>query len=772
MNHDQVFMLLAAYADGELPGSQRREVERHVTGCEMCRAELTALTALQRQLGRALEAQAKAVQAPPDAWARFEARLAGEPPAISAWPDRLLPGRNHPGANRTAGETHVLRLFSLGFALLAALIFVWLVIVTPLLEGSVAASKRKTPVPTESATAAVVTPSAGTFSGVILLAPTRLPDGLVYMSEDDLPKGGRLTAFYNLNDDHFLTVSQTAAAGESLPGGGEAASVGSLPARLVTGQAGTLQVGGEQPRSIRYHDALRLTWQTPFGTRLSVLSDLPQATVLDFASSLAVSFTHFGLSGLPTNEEYTGMGQVAVSEGLLMEESHLYSTTYFVVLIESADIGSQPPAGETVRLSSGIPALIARGQTGTAPADNQVFFPGLTVTVLGGGGGGGGGGGPDYVPPTYPPSIPYTDGIHLTWNQGGTRLEMLSNLPENLVLKMAGEVQQGPASMGTLITGAFIDRSVLPTGGALASYVVSRPGLPADFYGEWTVSVVDAGGVIVEHRYFNNGQFAVVTTRRDAGDALPGGEPLSISGQPGVIQVGQAGTALLNTRDYDSTLQDGKPRLLLGMAGGGGTGVKTGVDTEPSWPDTLAYHDGFLVTWTLDGARVSLLTNLSREQTLQAAADITLLGRDYDVINPVSGNDQGGFFADGFEVYAPLYLPAGLRAIAPGSDIQGQPDILFWNPDKSAEFVLLKERAARPGEQILSPSSLSLNGGPAQVEQVNGAFEFRYGMPPTTITYQQATRITWIVDGTWLQILANLPRDAAVKIAESMQKGQ
>ena len=41
--HNQLFPLLNAYLDGELRGTSQREMERHLTTCEICRQELDGL---------------------------------------------------------------------------------------------------------------------------------------------------------------------------------------------------------------------------------------------------------------------------------------------------------------------------------------------------------------------------------------------------------------------------------------------------------------------------------------------------------------------------------------------------------------------------------------------------------------------------------------------------------------------------------------------------------------------------------------------------------
>ena len=780
MNHDEIQALLAAYADDELPGSVRRLVEAHAAGCAECRADLAALTALQRQLGKTFQARAALLEAPAGGWAALQGRIAAEPAPL-----RHAPGSGNHSRSAAVDEPprqgRALRVFSLGFALLAVLVFTWLVIVSPLIGGQSAApgEKRRTPTPEPARPTPTAIPPAH-VEQLTPLSPTRLPEGLAYMDDSTLPGGARQTTFYNKHNDRFLVVTQhDLAHAVPPPADGQTAAVGSLPAVTKGGLSGQVTVDG---RAIKYTGATSLTWQTPFGTQVSILSNLPADKISTFAESMAVTFTHFDSTGLPQGrDDWSTKGQDAVDGGLLISEVHEYSEKHFVILTEQADIpqagAASTPAGEPITLSGGIKASITRGLSGTAPAQADTFFGGRSLTVLGGGGGGGGGGGPDYTPPVYPDTIDYTAGIRLDWSQGGTRLDVLTNLAEADALAYAAAMQPSPADEGALVTGAFVDTSILPQGGALMGYVVNAPQLPAEFYGQTTVTVTGGQGEIVESRYFGNDHFVIIQTSPDDGSPLPQGDAVTIGGQNGVVQAQQKGTALLKIPDgvWATTLQDGVPRLFLRVSSGL-VGTKDPAATGQSWPETLAYQSAVRLTWSLDGARLSLLTNLDQAQALDIAGKLTIVSKEFTVVNPVNQTEFGPVAADGFDVWSPTYLPAALDNLTPfdptTNDGTTRPDLLFWDSADPSQFVALHERAARPNEFILTPFNSTLLGSPWLLEKVSGSYVSPYSANPHTIQYKDAPQITVIVDGTWIQLLTSLSQDEALKIARSMVKGK
>lgn len=66
--------LLLPYVDGELDGTERGELERHLRGCEACRGELERTRALAARLAAANDAPVD-VDA---AWGAFQERLSAE----------------------------------------------------------------------------------------------------------------------------------------------------------------------------------------------------------------------------------------------------------------------------------------------------------------------------------------------------------------------------------------------------------------------------------------------------------------------------------------------------------------------------------------------------------------------------------------------------------------------------------------------------------------------------------------------------------------------
>ena len=79
---------LLAYLDGELPSTERAELEAHLESCDACRALLEA----ERRLSDAL-ASLPASEPPRDFEARFWARIARERDAPVGWRERLFTRR-------------------------------------------------------------------------------------------------------------------------------------------------------------------------------------------------------------------------------------------------------------------------------------------------------------------------------------------------------------------------------------------------------------------------------------------------------------------------------------------------------------------------------------------------------------------------------------------------------------------------------------------------------------------------------------------------------
>ena len=230
------------------------------------------------------------------------------------------------------------------------------------------------------------------------------------------------------------------------------------------------------------------------------------------------------------------------------------------------------------------------------------------------------------------------------------------------------------------------------------------------------------------------------------------------------MQSGLSGEALVH-QNKSLTLQDGKPRLILG-AGGGGRGGP--FDFELLFPDTIPYSDGKLLTWVSDGVYITLLSNLSEEEVLRMAGEAVIAGKTYVFINPNSLGTQGQIFAAGFELWGPTYIPSGLDDIFP-SDLEGVPDILYTAYSDSAQFVRLTQRAVPANESLPEGESITIGGQPAVLGLVSDTILIPpYGPYQRTVEYTNAVQITWVVDGTWIQILTNTSREEAIRVVESM----
>jgi hypothetical protein len=102
---------------------------------------------------------------------------------------------------------------------------------------------------------------------------------------------------------------------------------------------------------------------------------------------------------------------------------------------------------------------------------------------------------------------------------------------------------------------------------------------------------------------------------------------------------------------------------------------------------------------------------------------------------------------------------------------QSVADILYaqFGPgDRLTRFVRLTQRAAQPGEALPDGEKITINGQPTVLSFVSGEFvppEHLYQQP---VAYTGAVQITWIVDATWIQILANISKEEALHVVESM----
>jgi hypothetical protein len=345
---------------------------------------------------------------------------------------------------------------------------------------------------------------------------------------------------------------------------------------------------------------------------------------------------------------------------------------------------------------------------------------------------------------------------------------MLSNLPQDELIKVADGLRSG-RSPG-LTTGPQVDRSVLPKGGALAGYEINYPQLPADFYGHAVLTVTEGHGLLIENRYYSNDHFAIFVAKKDSGAALPDGLPLEVNGQPAMLQSGLLGEALLSPEKF-GTLQDGQPRLSLGAIGGGFVGNS---DPEALFPDSITYSDGRLLTWVSDGARITLLSNLPDEDVIQMANETTIIGKTYMFINPNTQSMVGQTSAR-FDMWGPTYIPQGFDSIF-SMLLQGDvPDVIYASHLGSEQFVKLAQRAAQPNESLPEGETIMINGQPAVLNLTTGSLVLRPILSPgssdvgqAVIGYTNAAQITWVVDGTWIQILANISREEAIRVAESI----
>lgn len=84
-------------------------------------------------------------------------------------------------------------------------------------------------------------------------------------------------------------------------------------------------------------------------------------------------------------------------------------------------------------------------------------------------------------------------------------------------------------------------------------------------------------------------------------------------------------------------------------------------------------------------------------------------------------------------------------------------------------FVTGEAGLSVSGGENAQPSTQVVGG-----VQVEGGAEVVGGLPPavTPVQYENATSLTWIVDGTWVQIISNLPLDEIIKVAEGLVPGR
>lgn len=118
-------------------------------------------------------------------------------------------------------------------------------------------------------------------------------------------------------------------------------------------------------------------------------------------------------------------------------ELRYFNQNSFIVIYETpAGAGMTYPAGEEIKVGSfdGILSDQHEGMVLLGAPAPQPWRP------SGSGGGGGGGGGLE----TPPPMLAYESAVQITWVQDGMWIELLTNLPAEDALELAGSLQPAP----------------------------------------------------------------------------------------------------------------------------------------------------------------------------------------------------------------------------------------------------------------------------------------------------------------------------------------
>lgn len=324
---------------------------------------------------------------------------------------------------------------------------------------------------------------------------------------------------------------------------------------------------------------------------------------------------------IPESFYYSG-SLTGGESGSMYTELRYNDNNYFVILYEIQLQGDETlPDGQPTTIR-GNPAVLQTGLAGTAQligGEQEGRPPGS------GGGGGGGGGGPDTASPLFPESIDYTDGRQLTWFADGLYIELLTNLPEAELVKIAGSLvlaeevppEEAPPVVPPDVPPAE-DQQVPPVEPDPAlDYTPLVPSyLPTDLVILRELNIFDdQGGRIIEGRYYGFEHFLIIELSNDQGEELGEGEPVSVGDLPAVLTTGLAGTAFF---DID-TLQDGT--VSTGPTGGG---IGGSVPDVTIYPTEMAYQDGLRLVWVQEGLHVELLTNLSLDELLDVAGSLVL----------------------------------------------------------------------------------------------------------------------------------------------------
>lgn len=265
------------------------------------------------------------------------------------------------------------------------------------------------------------------------LSPTRLPPGIVCLVEqEDQASQTKQTLFYNNNDDRFLLITQRPVAFFGSAPVGDPVTIGAAEGRLQSGLSGSVKVAGQE---VTYSNATQMAWDTDFGTRVIMLSNLAQNMMINFAPALGVDRGKFVPMPGPQWADF-GNEQGAIVGGMVSWENRYFShNSQFVILTQQPDLTGGALSGEAIKIN-GQDGIISRNQSGDALDPSHEPFEGLNPTYIGGGGGG------SNLP--EPKSIPYTNGVKIEWVQERIRLVLRSNLPEDQAIAFAGSLSHEP----------------------------------------------------------------------------------------------------------------------------------------------------------------------------------------------------------------------------------------------------------------------------------------------------------------------------------------
>jgi hypothetical protein len=113
MNCEDVQSLLLSYLNHETTPSERVLIQAHLTGCKVCREELSLLASMQGRIGSALQRRTLHAAPLPDARSRLEARLMQEaqpaPIKSTTWLMNLAPGISQISARLFSGDKTMIR---------------------------------------------------------------------------------------------------------------------------------------------------------------------------------------------------------------------------------------------------------------------------------------------------------------------------------------------------------------------------------------------------------------------------------------------------------------------------------------------------------------------------------------------------------------------------------------------------------------------------------------------------------------------------------------